>query len=72
MAKVKIAGIDIDIDAHRKNTPAERAAIFAHLKGVDKIKAAQQLEAAMQQKPETVKVETPKPQPAPPPNKQGA
>lgn len=52
MAKVNIAGIEIDADAQRKNSPAERAFIFAHLKGLDKTKAVQQLEDALQVKPE--------------------
>jgi hypothetical protein len=64
MAKVNIAGIDIDVEAQRKNTPAERAAVFAHLKGTARTKAAEELEKALAAKPALPKPPEPAKEPA--------
>jgi hypothetical protein len=44
---MKIADVEVNIEAQRKNTPEERANIFAHLKGLDKTKAVAELEKAL-------------------------
>lgn len=52
MAKVNIAGIDIDAAAQKDNTPEERAQIFAHLSGAAKQQAVKELEESLQDKPQ--------------------
>ncbi len=51
MAKKTISEVEIDLDAHKNSTPAERATIFAHLTGKDKKKAVDELEAEYQPAP---------------------
>jgi hypothetical protein len=57
---IEIAGVKIDTEAQRKNTAAERAYIFAHLSGLEKTKAIQELEKAMAEKPAVKAQEAPK------------
>lgn len=47
MAKANIAGVEIDVTAHKDNTPEEQAAIFAHLNGSAKAAAIQEFNEAL-------------------------
>jgi hypothetical protein len=57
MAKVKIAGVEVDIDAHKGNTEAQQEAIFAHLPYYKRKEAVRQLQEAFKA---PAKVEPPK------------
>lgn len=59
MAKVKIAGFEIDTDAHKNNSPAQQEAIFAHLSYYKRKEAVKELQEAMKAKPEPVKAPLP-------------